>query len=135
MKKLKAGMEVQITLTARILELDRTGDNARLNIYAEASQQWFDTAYLEPLEEVMEKRRQSKGIFEAANAIDGGKLPRRKDAVEYIRYLQETLHVLGGFILERERELEALGWKRPEWNIAALGVTFTLANSPPHSTV
>ena len=53
----------------------------------------------------------SKGVFKAANAIDQGKLPARKDAVEYIEYLRGLADYLMKQNVEQEKYLRALGWK------------------------
>ncbi len=78
----------------------------------------------------MKNKKRDYGVFQAANDIDAGKLPKRNDAAEYIQYLRGTLEYMIHLTVRQEQELESLrGKKQYTWTPTSDGAKWTTATS------
>lgn len=68
--------------------------------------------------------------FQAAIDIDAGRPPKRKDAVEYIAYLRDTIDGLGMIIADQAKELEQLRGPM-KWDIPNLTPTMSISYTFP----
>lgn len=89
----------------------------------------------------MKKKKERLTVFPAASAIQQGELPKRKDAVEYIKYLRDTLDYFIKRSTALEDELKKRGWTPPrkQWTPISDGtiwsVVSTTTEEQDHSSV